>query len=73
MKCSLPVHIMLIFGLSLFPKVVKYSEVSTFGTALGEIDENATETMAAVFSSLPQRVIWKLNTGRQEFISVAST
>ena len=35
----------------------------SFGTVLGEIDENATETMAAVFSSLPQRVIWKPNTG----------
>jgi len=34
----------------------------SFGTILGEIDETLIATMAAVFSSLPQRVIWKLNT-----------
>ena len=35
----------------------------SFGTILGEIDELTIATMADVFSGLPQRVIWKLNTG----------
>ena len=38
----------------------------SFGTVLGEIDDHIIETMATVFSNLPQRVIWKPNTGRWE-------
>ncbi|KAJ7334574.1 hypothetical protein OS493_014898 [Desmophyllum pertusum] len=34
----------------------------SFGSILGEIDEQTIATMADVFSGLPQRVIWKLNT-----------
>ena len=35
----------------------------SFGSILDEIDDQIITTMAAVFSSLPQRVIWKLNAG----------
>ena len=35
----------------------------SFGSILDEIDDQIIATMAAVFSSLPQRVIWKLNAG----------
>ena len=37
----------------------------SFGSILGEIDDKMITTMAAVFSSLPQRVIWKLKAGTQ--------
>ena len=45
----------------------------SFGSILGEIDNRTIETMAAAFSSLPQRVIWKLNPGRSDlkFFSVS--
>ena len=32
----------------------------SFGSILGEIDDRIIATMADAFSSLPQRVIWKL-------------
>ena len=32
----------------------------SFGSILGEIDDQTIATMADAFSSLPQRVIWKL-------------
>lgn len=35
----------------------------SFGSILSQIDDQTIERMAAVFSSLPQRVIWKLDTG----------
>jgi len=35
----------------------------SFGSILGEISDQTISTMADVFSTLPQRVIWKLNTG----------
>ena len=35
----------------------------SFGSILDEINDQIIATMAATFSSLPQRVIWKLNTG----------
>ena len=35
----------------------------SFGSILGEISDQTISTMAEVFSTLPQRVIWKLNTG----------
>ena len=35
----------------------------SFGSILSQIDDQTIERMAAVFSSLPQRVVWKLNTG----------
>lgn len=34
----------------------------SFGSILSQIDDQTIERMAAVFSSLPQRVIWKLDT-----------
>lgn len=34
----------------------------SFGSILGEISDQTISTMADVFSTLPQRVIWKLNT-----------
>ncbi|PFX22678.1 2-hydroxyacylsphingosine 1-beta-galactosyltransferase [Stylophora pistillata] len=34
----------------------------SFGSILSQIDDQTIERMAAVFSSLPQRVVWKLNT-----------
>ena len=39
----------------------------SFGSVLGEIDGNVVATMAAVFSSLPQRVVWKLDTSKWIF------
>lgn len=38
----------------------------SFGSILGDIDEASVKAMAAVFSSVPQRVIWKINTGTQD-------
>lgn len=35
----------------------------SFGSVLGEIDDQTIATMADVFSNLPQRVIWKPNAG----------
>lgn len=35
----------------------------SFGSILGEIDDQTIATMADVFSNLPQRVIWKPNAG----------
>ena len=35
----------------------------SFGSILGEISDQTISTMADVFSTLPQRVIWKFNTG----------
>lgn len=35
----------------------------SFGSILGEISDQTVSVMADVFSTLPQRVIWKLNTG----------
>ena len=35
----------------------------SFGSILGEISDQTISTMADVFSTLPQRVIWKLKTG----------
>ena len=38
----------------------------SFGSILGEIDDKKIEIMAAAFSGLPQRVIWKLNTSKPD-------
>lgn len=38
----------------------------SFGSILGDIDNASVKAMAAVFSSVPQRVIWKINTGTQD-------
>lgn len=38
----------------------------SFGSILGDIDDESIKAMAAVFSSVPQRVIWKINTGTQD-------
>lgn len=38
----------------------------SFGSILGDIDDASVKAMAAVFSSVPQRVIWKINTGTQD-------
>ena len=38
----------------------------SFGSILGDIDDESINAMAAVFSSVPQRVIWKINTGTQD-------
>lgn len=35
----------------------------SFGSILGDISDQTVSVMADVFSTLPQRVIWKLNTG----------
>jgi len=35
----------------------------SFGSILREISDQTISTMADVFSTLPQRVIWKLDTG----------
>jgi len=34
----------------------------SFGSVLGELDGIVVATVAAVFSNLPQRVVWKLDT-----------
>ena len=44
----------------------------SFGSILGEMDDKMITTMAAVFSSLPQRVIWKLKAGTQELNIISS-
>lgn len=38
----------------------------SFGSILGDIDDESIKAMAAVFSSVSQRVIWKINTGTQD-------
>ena len=35
----------------------------SFGSILGELSDETVSVMADVFSTLPQRVIWKLNPG----------
>ena len=40
--------------------------IVSFGSILGKLDDKIVTTMAAVFSSLPQRVIWKLKAGTQD-------
>lgn len=39
----------------------------SFGSILSEIDDRTIERMAAAFSNLPQRVVWKLDTGNLPF------
>ena len=39
----------------------------SFGSILSEIDDRTIEKMAAAFSNLPQRVVWKLDTGNLPF------